>query len=228
MPTFCRHNRLIQNCPICSREQQVELRPVVSSSAPRSTQPRPRPRRAAARRRAVERHSAGAGGVRVRRLARGGDDGYRSPLVPGLKSSDEAERLADDLALAATRLTVLASEPPGLYAEVADPAGDLEERTWLAFLVAYIGPLDGRDPFANIRAVRTPWAGGELAGPDGDRAGSARRARRGAGHSHARGLPRLGWARRVRRRPPSPATRRGRRSGALRGRSSAWRCRLSP
>ncbi len=59
----------------------------------------------------------------MRRLARGADDGYQSPLVPGLKSSVEAERLAEELAFAAARLDALASDPPGLYAEVADPAG---------------------------------------------------------------------------------------------------------
>src|SRR5438445_489332 len=47
VPTFCRHNRLIQNCPICAREQSIEARPVVSSSAPaisreRPSAPRPR------------------------------------------------------------------------------------------------------------------------------------------------------------------------------------------
>ena len=100
------------------------------------------------------------------RLVRGSDDGYRSPLVPGLKSSDEAERLAEDIALGATRLEMLAQDPPGLYAEIADASGDLEERTWLAFLVAYIGPREAEDPFANIAAVRTPWAGGGLPDPD--------------------------------------------------------------
>jgi hypothetical protein len=101
--------------------------------------------------------------VRVRRLARGGDDGYRSPLVPGLKSSAEAQRLAGELAFAATRLNALELDPPGLYAEVAAPHGDIEDRTWLAFLIAYLGPLDGPDPFASIRAVRTSWAAaGEL------------------------------------------------------------------
>ena len=40
MPTFCRHNRLLQNCTICAREQNFDARPVVSSSAPKSTQPR--------------------------------------------------------------------------------------------------------------------------------------------------------------------------------------------
>jgi hypothetical protein len=156
MPQFCRHNRLIQNCPICSREEDVELRPVISSSTPRSTQPRahgaptgrgrtPRPAR----------------GVTVHRLRNAVDDGYRSPLVPGLKSSQEAERLADELAFAETRLNALGSNPPGLYREVGDTAEDIEERTWLAFLIAYLAPLEDDDPFAGIRAVRTSWSSGE-------------------------------------------------------------------
>ena len=60
-----------------------------------------------------------------------------------------------------TRLERLAADPPGLYAEVADPAGDLEERTWLAFQIAYLGPLDGDEPFAAIEQARTTWASGE-------------------------------------------------------------------
>jgi hypothetical protein len=160
MPTFCRHNRLIQNCPICSREQAVDLRPVVTSSAPRSTQGRPsgsakaHPRSATAR-------GGGSRAVRVRRVARGADDGYRSGLVPGLKSSEEAERLAEELAFAAARLSTLATAPPGLYAELADRQSDLEERTWLGFLIAYLGPRPGDDPFSAIGAARTSWASGE-------------------------------------------------------------------
>lgn len=158
MPQFCRHNRLIQNCTICSREQEVEQRPVVSSSAPRSTQPRT-PATPTARSRSGSRPRAG---VRIHRTRTAVDDGYRSPLLPGLKSREEAVRLADELAFAATRLRVLATDPPGLYAEVADDGGDLEERTWLAFLIAYLGPLERDDPFAAIRAVRTSWSSGEL------------------------------------------------------------------
>jgi hypothetical protein len=94
-------------------------------------------------------------------LTRGVDDGYRCGLVPGLKSSQDAERLAEELAFAATRVRRLEQAPPGLYAEVAD-AGGIEERTWLAFLIAYICPLDGPEPFAQIEAVRTTWASGEL------------------------------------------------------------------
>jgi hypothetical protein len=166
VPSFCRHNRLIQNCPICSKEQQVEMRAVVSSSAPSSS----RPARTASERPAGgaggagSRSPRGAGGVRVRRLARGADDGYHSGLVPGLRSSIDAERLAEEMAFAAARLALLeSSEPPGLYAEVAGGfGGDLEERTWLAFLIACIGPLEEtEDPFASIREALTPWAGGE-------------------------------------------------------------------
>ncbi|HWF24144.1 MAG TPA: hypothetical protein VG275_01755 [Solirubrobacteraceae bacterium] len=162
MPTFCRHNRFVQNCPICAREQAAELRQVVSpgtAKRPRSTSGRGGHTRST--------------GVQVRRLARGADDGFHSSLVPGLKSSEDAERLAEELAFAAGRLTRLESDPPGLYAEVAgagdagrtagdlDLHGDLEERTWLAFLIAYLSPIDGDDPFAGIRAAWTPWSTGE-------------------------------------------------------------------
>ena len=152
MPSFCRHNRLLQNCPICSREQAVEVREIVTSSAPKVSRPATRTRgRSGAPARAS---------VRVRRLARGADDGYHSPLVPGIKSSADAERLATELAFAAGRLKRLAEAPPGLYAEVAAP-GDVEERIWLAFLIAYLSPLETADPFEAVRTARTTWASGE-------------------------------------------------------------------
>jgi hypothetical protein len=104
--------------------------------------------------------------VVVRRVARGADDGYRSSLVLGLKSSADAARLAEEIALAEYRRSVLEHDPPGLYREVADPAGEVEERTWLAFLIAYLGPLEEDDPFAEIARVRTSWGSGEV--PDLD------------------------------------------------------------
>jgi hypothetical protein len=157
MPTFCRHNHLIQNCTICAREQAIEARPIVSSSAPRSTLPRPSTPRSGTRRATAARGPATPGGLRVRRLERGAEDGYSSPLVPGLRSSADAARLADELAFAAMRLHILESRPPGAYAEISAADGDIEERTWLAFLVAYLSPLDADDPFTAIEAVRTPW-----------------------------------------------------------------------
>lgn len=166
MPTFCRHNRLLQNCPICTREQEVELRPVLSPSAPRASPPRadaPREGASPSSRPRSPSSRPGRGslaGVRVRKLARGLDDGYRSPLVPGLRSSADAQRLAEELALAVARLSRLTVDPPGLYADLAAD-GDLEERTWLAFLIAYVCPAEGEDPFAAIRRIRTAWASGE-------------------------------------------------------------------
>jgi hypothetical protein len=179
VPQFCRHNHLLQNCPICSREQAVELRPLVSSSAPRVAEPRERTPRSPARREPSRRGPGGAG-LTIRRVRNTVDDGYRSALLPGVKSSQEAARLADELAFSATRLRVLATDPPGLYAEVAAP-GDVEERTWLAFLIAYLAPLESEEPFSAIEAARTDWSSGQLPLLDGVDTGPR------AAHDPARG-----------------------------------------
>lgn len=183
MPEFCRHNRFLANCPICSRERAQAAAPrragVTRSGGPVTRRtPRAGGGRGAG--------GASSGGLRVRRLAREADDGYRSPLLPGVKASGDAQRLAEELAFAAARLDALAREPFGLYAEVARlaagdaepaagtsapggapalggaPADGREEATWLAFLIAYLGPLDDEDPFAGVRAARVSWASGEL------------------------------------------------------------------
>jgi hypothetical protein len=199
MPSFCRHNRLIQNCPICSKEQSIELRPIVTSSAPRTTQPRPSTPRPTRARPGSSARSSAAGGITVRRVARGADDGYQSPLVIGLKSSEDAGRLAEELAFAAHRLARLEHDPPGLYREVADAGADIEERSWLAFLIAYLCPLEvgaeGEDPFAEIERVRTSWTSGELPSLDGVRLGPR------SAHEPARGTKTLeayrAWAARA-------------------------------
>ena len=155
MPTFCRHNRLEANCPICSRQ----ARP---SAAP-ARRPVRRPADEAAARRRAPRVS---GDLRLRRIARAADDGYEHGLVPGLRATIEAVRLADELAFAAARLRELDTDPPGLYGEVA-AGGDVEEAAWLAFLIAYLSPLEEGDPFRAIQAARVPWATGELPALDG-------------------------------------------------------------
>lgn len=106
--------------------------------------------------------------MRVRQIAREQDDGFRSELIPGVKASAAAERLAQELAFASARLALLAEDPPGLYGEVASaaaaPAGsaEREEALWLAFLIAYLCPLEDDDPFAGVRAAHTSWASREL------------------------------------------------------------------
>jgi hypothetical protein len=154
VPSFCRHNRFIQNCPICREPEPPRRAARAAPSSSRSTASRPSST-------SRTRSSAPRGGVRVRQMARAVDDGYRNGLVPGLKASADAERLADELAFAATRLAGLATDPPGTYAD-AMLAADREEGIWLAFLTAVLCPVEGDDPFANVRAGHVPWASGEV------------------------------------------------------------------
>ena len=130
MSLFCRHNRLTANCPICSRELQAEPR----AKAP----PSPQRSRGGGGTAGASRRSRGAStrssGIVTRRVARAADDGYRSPLAPGLRATADAERLAAALAAAAARL-----EPPGPYGEIAGEP-DREQATWLAFLLALATP----------------------------------------------------------------------------------------
>jgi hypothetical protein len=117
MPAFCRHNRFLANCPICSREQAA----AAPAAAPR------------ARRTGASTSTRRSGGVRTRQLARDADDGFHSDLVPGVRATADAERLARALADAAARL-----EYPGPSEAVAsDP--DLESATRRAFLLALTG-----------------------------------------------------------------------------------------
>jgi hypothetical protein len=108
--------------------------------------------------------------VQVRRELRAVDDGYRSPLVPGLRASQDAVRLAEELAFGTGRLSLLATAPPDLFREVRAQAssGDLERATWTCFLIAYLCPLEGPEPFAGVRRALIdsgdgipPWRGGE-------------------------------------------------------------------
>lgn len=150
-PSFCRHNRFVQNCPICS--------PAAAKPAPAARrQPRAAPTRSARSGARAGRSSA----VRVRRMHQAVDDGYRSELVTGVKATVDAERLATELAFATARLAELAADPPGVYADIG-LLDDAEEALWLAFLSAYVCPLaDDDDSFANVREAHVPWASGEL------------------------------------------------------------------
>jgi hypothetical protein len=94
-------------------------------------------------------------------MARAADDGYENDLLPGLRATVEAAHLADELAFSVARLDQLGAAPPGLYADVVT-LDDPEEQAWLLFQIAYIGPREGEDPFAEIDRVRTTWASGEL------------------------------------------------------------------
>jgi hypothetical protein len=151
-PSFCRHNRFVQNCPIC---RAPDSPPAVKNRPAGATSNRSR-----AGSRAPARSGRGSA-VRVRQMTQAADDGYRSQLVAGLKASVDAERLAGEIAFADARLAELREDPPGVYAEIAAEP-DPEESLWLAFLAAYLSPTEADDPFAGIRAAHVPWASGEL------------------------------------------------------------------
>ncbi|HYF25455.1 MAG TPA: hypothetical protein VD931_06925 [Baekduia sp.] len=153
MPTFCRHNRFAENCPICSRKPRTQ------PSSPASTRREKRPGAPAKPKRSST--SRGGGTLVVKRMARAADDGFASDLVPGLRASADAARLADEIAFSAARLEELEVAPPGLLAEIAG-LEDREEAAWLCFLVAWLAPTEDDDPWAGIRAARVPWATGEL------------------------------------------------------------------
>jgi len=143
---FCRHNRLTANCPICSRELESELK----AKAPART----RSASSSSTRRSSSRASTPrSGGVVTRRVARAADDGYRNQLAPGLRATADAERLAAALAQAAARL-----EPPGPYPEIATEP-DIEEGTWLAFLLALAG-TDRSELQDVLREAHPPWGDG--------------------------------------------------------------------
>jgi hypothetical protein len=151
VPTFCRHNRLVENCPICSKKERV-------SAPTRSVARRPsKPAGSGALR--APRKSASSG-MTVRRVQRAPDDGYEHDLVPGLRSSADAARLADEMAFSAARLRELGEAPPGLYGDVQREA-DREEAAWLAFQITFFSPLPGEDPWSTILERRTSWASGE-------------------------------------------------------------------
>ena len=119
MPLFCRHNRFEHSCHICGQKASPQADKV---TAPRSAA---RTRATGATRRSP--------GVVTKRMARSADDGYRHQLVPGLKSSADAERLAAALATAQQRL-----RRPGPHPIVAAET-DVDTASRMAFLLALAG-----------------------------------------------------------------------------------------
>jgi len=167
VPSFCRHGRLEANCPVCSKQQKTTFAPAKPARRSADGQPAVRPGTVTGQQRARSSARGHRGGeLRVRRMARAADDGYRHELVAGIRATADAARLADELAFSATRLQQLETDPPALYCEAAT-AEDREEGLWLAFLIAYLSPREDEDPWAGIRAAHVPWAGGELPHLDG-------------------------------------------------------------
>ncbi|HYB23303.1 MAG TPA: hypothetical protein VED41_05865 [Solirubrobacteraceae bacterium] len=179
MPTFCRHNRFIERCPIC-RQTLPGNEPAGASSARAKVSARPRSGGERPARTRVR-----SEGMRIRHEGRAVDDGYRCELVPGLRASADALRLAEEIAFSSGRLLALAADPPGLYGEIRALAGeDLERATWACFLTAYLCPTEDEEPFAGIRRALAADPG-ELIDLDGVQLGPR------TSHDSARGADTL-------------------------------------
>ncbi len=105
--TFCRHNRFVDHCPICARERAQTQAVPASAGRSRRSPARPGGARSPGRSGASSREP-----LRVRREQRALQDGYSCELLPGLGSSQDAERLVGEIAFATGRLKLLASDPP--------------------------------------------------------------------------------------------------------------------
>jgi len=164
MPTFCRHNRFIERCPICSKTLP-------------GNEPAGEPRRASTRTGAPRAGGARRTGrgmrsesVTVRREGRAADDGYASSLVPGLRASADAQRLAAEIAFSSARLAALAAAPVGTYERAVDAAaaGDLDSAAWTAFLLAYLAPSEDDQPFGGVDAALAAAPSPEAVAPGGE------------------------------------------------------------
>ncbi|HTB51101.1 MAG TPA: hypothetical protein VK701_09020 [Solirubrobacteraceae bacterium] len=163
-PTFCRHNRFVDRCPICRETVpgQTSARRAIKSKRAGTASGTQAEARASAGRGATSRAGAGARGqagrtstrqsreVRVHHEVRARDDGYRCELVAGLHASEDARRLAHEIGFAGGRLLALGASPPSFYTQAHD-CGDIEQATWMCFLAAYLSPLQGDQAFSGIR-----------------------------------------------------------------------------
>jgi hypothetical protein len=189
---FCRHGRREDRCVVCSNEKRKKAAKAnVGSgritSARTGGGTRSASRSAASGALTARRKTAAKGGVRVKQATRHAGDGWSSELLPGLRSSREAEDLLTQVSRAHARLQRLSSDPPGPYATVKALAGgdeqDREHATWLLFQIAYYGPLEGEQPFAEIERLLVRW---DDPLPDAEALREANVGPRGA-HAHDRG-----------------------------------------
>jgi hypothetical protein len=178
MPTFCRHNRFVERCPICSKDlpgfaggqRPAKRAPARGQSSPAAAKGSALGHAKGAARRPGTRRPR-ATDVRVYRDSRkrARDDGYRCELVPGLRSSEDARRLLAEIAFSGARLKALAAAPPGAYAlaaRLAREEHEIERASWLCFLTAYLSPLEAEDPFVEIVSFAQVTGGPPLDRPE--------------------------------------------------------------
>ena len=149
MPTFCRHGRFEASCAIC-RNEKAKAEPQAARPASKGT----------AARRPTSSSSAPAPSGRTRsravvtgKLTRNVDDGYRSELLPGIRSSADAMVLAQELTVAEARLSAIATDDAGPWAVVAEHAADPSKAFVAALVIAVASPDDSTGSLATAASA---------------------------------------------------------------------------
>ncbi len=136
VPTFCRHGRFEASCGIC-RSEKAKAEPAARKPAARGG--------GTAARRPVSSSTGATPKPRTRavvtgKLSRNADDGFRSDLLPGVRSSADVMVLAQELTTAEARLSALGSPEAGAWAPVAAHAGDPARAFVAALTIAVASP----------------------------------------------------------------------------------------
>ena len=181
MPTFCRHNRFIERCPICSKTLPGNEPPArTPQRAPEQRRARARGTRRRARRRAAD-------GLRVHREGRAADDGYARELVPGPARLRRRPAPGGEIAFSSARLprSPRSRRAPTARRATRPRAATSSGPPGSCFLLAYLSPLpraSSRSPGVRGRARRGAEPRRHAAS-----SGTARRRPRGPRSSHEPG-----------------------------------------
>ena len=148
MPTFCRHGRFEASCAIC-RQEKAKAEPKTVT---------PRSKGTAARRPAGSTNSGSTPSSRSRRLVtaklqRAADDGFRSELLPGVRSTADILTLADELTAAEARLASYGTPAAGPWAPIAELAGEPHRAFVAALAVAVAAPDTAAGSVATAEAA---------------------------------------------------------------------------
>lgn len=137
MPTFCRHGRFEASCAICRQEK--------AKAEPKTVTPRAKGT-AARRPTSSAKPAASTSSTRSRtlvtgRLQRSVDDGFRSELLPGVRSTADAQLLFEEVTAAEARLATHATGEAGPWGAVGALAGH-PHRAFVAALAVGIASPD--------------------------------------------------------------------------------------
>lgn len=160
---FCRHGRFEDRCAIC-RGEKAAAAPKAHIPTKKGTEAR----RATSTPRAAAPASSARRGSRTvvtGKLSRNADDGYRSDLLPGVRSSADVQALATELTVAEARLSALGSPDSGPWSAVSAAAEEPARAFIYALVIAVASPDAAAGSAATAQAAIDALSSDELAVP---------------------------------------------------------------